>query len=116
QGVLQHQELRLDVLAGRPGGARQPGLADLDPPMLWTQSEEAGAAEHAAPFLVGGHEGSLALGRGFAKGMREPAIEALRLAAVDLHPTPDDRVGRDPSQRLPVLITNRLERDQPAVE
>ena len=48
--------------------------------------------------------------------MREPAIEALCLAAVDLHPTPDDRVGRGRSQLLPVLITNRLERDQLALE
>ena len=84
--------------------------------MLRAQRHVASAAEHSAAFALDGHEGSLALRLDLAQRMSEPAIEALWVAPVDLHPGPDDGIGRGRAQRLPVLLTNRLERDQPTLE
>src|SRR5436305_1181819 len=62
----EHQEFRLDVRAARPGCRAQPGIADLDAAVFGPERQVTRAAEHAAGVPFHGHEGNLALRRGFA--------------------------------------------------
>src|SRR3990170_6789318 len=48
EGVLEHQQLRLDVHTRPPGGWVEPRPADLEAPVLRPQREVAGAPEYAA--------------------------------------------------------------------
>src|SRR5438876_3511529 len=80
EGELQHQELRLNVRAARPGRTRQPGVAYFDATMLGTEEHEAGAAEYSAAVPGGGHERRLALRCSFPQPVFEPAVEVVRLA------------------------------------
>ena len=114
--MLEHQQLRLDVRAAGPGGAFEPCVADLYAAVLRPQGQEAGAAEDAAARAVERCERDLRAGLGVAQGVPEPPVEACAGAGVDLHPAPDDRVGRRGAHGGLVLHADRLEHDQPALE
>jgi hypothetical protein len=105
EGMLEQQQLRLDVDAGAPDLAREPRPADLEPPMLGHDREVASRADREA-VAQDGEDGVVLL----RECVGEPVVEPRR------EPAPDRRVRSRRPQPLDMLRAKRLQRDEPALE
>src|SRR3712207_6729273 len=123
EGVLEHQQLGLDVRACPPVGRGEPGPADLQATVRRPEGEIAGAADGFAALGVQGRErGLVPLLRsregGFDPGAK--GVSGLRrvvgTARVERHVPPDPRVLGDPEEILFVAWLQRLEDDQRTFE
>src|SRR5262249_55471352 len=102
EGMLQHEQLRLDVGAGAPGGAREPGPANLETGVLAAEGEVAATADRAAALVVNRGEGDLQGGASAVERVLEPGVEDLGAArCVVLHQAP---VAFDRSRVEPLLV------------
>src|SRR5918993_303738 len=90
EGVLQHQELGLDVGASLPVCRSEPGPPDLQPPMLGTKGEITSAAHRLPSTGVHGGEDGLRARCRSSQGVLEPSVKTLGgSTGVVVHPAPD---------------------------
>ena len=117
EGVLEHEQLRLDVDAGRPDLGGEPRPADLEAAVLGAECEVAGAADDTVVLAAQGDERHLRSVRLAREGGVEIGAHLVaRLRLLDAEPLPGARVARRRPETVLVLGRERLEPHQLALE
>src|SRR5215211_8424496 len=124
EGVLQHEQLGLDVRARPPARRSEPGPADLQAAVRGPQREIAGAADGLAALGVQGRERGLVSRLRCRQGALHPPAKTLAgfgrvvrsTTRIEWYVPPDPRVLRGLEEALLMTRFQRLQDDQRASE
>src|SRR2546421_11500828 len=113
--VCQQKQLGLDVGAGSPNAASEPGPPDLDAKMLEPDLQEARRPDRGTGLRREDREWDLmTLVGSLNRALQPPAHDLTRAMEIDRHPAEQIPVGRGLDQPLLVVGRERFEYDQPS--